>query len=183
MKVLLSVNVPKLGMIGEVVDVKDGFARNYLVPQGLAVEPTPGNLKRIEAEKAAYLEKVAKIKAEVEARAKTVEGKEITIAARANEEGHLYGSVGPAQIVQALSEAGIEIDEKNVQLGEAIRQLDRYDVTIEFEHEVTAGIVVWVVPIHEPGDAEIAVNAAGETVEPPTGEETPGPGEADDLQD
>lgn len=150
-KVLLQANVPNVGIIGDVVQVKAGYARNYLIPQGLAVEPTPGNLKRIEAEKQAYLERVAKEKAEVQARARGIDGKEITIAARANPEGNLYGSVGPAQIVEALAKESIHVEERNVRIGQPIRRLDKHEITLDLGHEVTATIQVWVVPIHEPG--------------------------------
>lgn len=149
MKVLLRANVPNLGMIGEVVEVKTGYARNYLLPQRLATEPTAGNLKRVEAEKAAYLANLAKIKAEIEARAKVVDGKEITIIARANEEGLLYGSVGPAQIVEALARENFSIDEKNVAMPEPIRKLDKYEVPLSFGEGVMAKVTVWVVPLRE----------------------------------
>ena len=149
MKVLLRKNVPHLGKIGEVVNVKPGYARNYLVPQRLAVEPTEGNLKAIEAEKAAYLAELAKQHAEVEAQAAIVAGKEVTIACRANEEGHLYGSVGPAQISAALAEAGVFVDSEYIQLDDPIQQLDKYDVKIRFNEEVSATVHVWIVPVRE----------------------------------
>ncbi len=154
MKIMLCENVPYLGMIGEVVEVKDGYARNYLLPHGLAAEPTAGNLKRIEAEKEAYLARVAKEKAEIEARAQLVDGKEITIAARANEEGHLYGSVGPAQIVEALAAAGIVVDEKDIVLDEPFHTLDKYDIKLNFGHEVTATVGVWIVPVRDESDED-----------------------------
>jgi large subunit ribosomal protein L9 len=149
MKVLLRKNVYNLGQIGDVVDVKPGYARNYLLPQGLAYQPSEANIRRVEGEKAAYLEELARVKAEIEARAKLIEGKEVTIAARANEEGHLYGSVGPAQIVAALAEQNVFVEPRNIQLDDPIRQLDKYDVTIRFDQEVTAAISVWVVPVRE----------------------------------
>lgn len=149
MKVLLRVNVPNLGTIGEVVEVKTGYARNCLLPQRLAIEPTPSNLKKIEAEKKEYLATLAKIKSEIQARATVVDGKQITIAARANEEGQLYGSIGPAQIVEALAKENLHIEEKNVALAEPIRQLEKYEVSLNFGEEITAKISVWVVPIQE----------------------------------
>jgi large subunit ribosomal protein L9 len=151
MKVLLRANVPHLGQIGDVVQVKAGYARNYLVPRGLAAEPTPGNLKRIEVEKQAYLAELAKRKAEVQARAALVDGKEVTIAALANEEGHLYGSIGPAQIVEALARENLHVEEENIVLPEPIRALDKYEVNLRFAEEVTAKINVWVVPAHQEG--------------------------------
>ena len=159
MKVLLRKNVPHLGMIGEVVDVKPGYARNYLVPQRLAVEPTEGNLKAIEAEKAAYLAELAKQHAEIEAKAALVAGKEVTIACRANEEGHLYGSVGPAQVSAALAETGVFVEAEYIQIDTPIQQLDKYDVKIRFSEEVSATVHVWVVPVREANIDEADVPA------------------------
>ena len=104
MKVLLQKNVQNVGKIGDVVEVKAGYARNYLLPQGLAVHPNAVNLRAVEAAKQAYLEELAKIRTELEAKAAVVNGREGTISARANEEGHLYGSIGPAQISAALAD-------------------------------------------------------------------------------
>ncbi|MFW6155397.1 MAG: 50S ribosomal protein L9 [Planctomycetota bacterium] len=176
MRIMLKQNVSNLGMIGDVVTVKDGYARNYLLPYGLADEPTESNLKAIEAAKQAYLEQLAKEKAQIEARAKLVDGKEITIAARANEEGHLYGSVGPAQIVEALSKEHMPVEEKNVVLDEPFHTLDKYEVTLAFGHDITASIIVWVVPVREEGAAEGGEEATrGETeTETPAEEATEG---------
>ena len=150
MKLLLRQSVDKLGHVGDVVDVKTGYARNYLLPYGLAMEPTKANMKSIEAAKQAYLEQAAKERKELEARAELLNGKEITITAMANEEGHLYGSVGPAQIVAALDSEGFHIEEKNVVLDEQIGTLDKYEVTIRFSEDVSAGISVWGVPPNDP---------------------------------
>ena len=151
MKLLLRQTVDKLGHVGDVVEVKSGYARNYLLPRGLAMEPTEANLKAIEAAKQAYIEQLAKQREELEARAKLLDGKEITIAARANEEGHLYGSVGSAQIVAALDGEGFSIEAENVMLDEPISRLDKYEVTIRFSEDVSAMIGVWVVPL---GDSD-----------------------------
>ncbi len=157
MKVLLRKRIRKLGTIGDVVDVKPGYARNYLLPHGLAIMPTAANLKRIEHEKAAYLAQLAKEKEELEARAEVLAGKEITITARANETGHLYGSIGPAQIAYALNEMDIPVSPDEIRLPEAIRQLDKYDVTVELDDDIHATIHVWIVPLHEP-EAEFEPN-------------------------
>ena len=149
MRVLLTKNVAKLGKIGDVVDVKDGYARNYLLPELLAIEPTEANLKAIEAEKQKYLEQLAREREQLEAKAAVIRGKEITITARANVEGHLYGSVGPAQISAALAEDGVFVEAKYIVLDEPIRTLDKYDVQVSFSEDVHATIHVWVVPAHE----------------------------------
>jgi large subunit ribosomal protein L9 len=168
MKLLLRKNVGKLGRIGDIVNVTDGYARNYLVPTGLAIQPTEANIRAVEAQKAAYLAELARQKAELQAAADAIQGKEITISARANEEGHLYGSVGPAQICEALAMERIFLEPENIALEEPIRQLDKYDVVVRFGEDVTATIHVWVVPVRE----------AGEDVPPPPGGEEAPPGEA-----
>ncbi len=157
MKVLLRRNVSKLGKIGDIVDVKSGYARNYLLPQSLAMAPTKGNLKAIEAEKQAYIEQLARERAELEAKAQVIDGKEVTIAARANEEGHLYGSIGPAQIAAALAVDGMFVEAHDIVLDTPIRQLDKYEVQVRFSEDVAATVSVWVVPTHE--DAEEAKDA------------------------
>jgi len=154
MKLLLKENVSRLGKLGEIVEVKAGYARNYLLPQGLAVQPTAGNIKAVEKAKQRYLEEMAKRREELEARAQVLEGKEVTIAARANEEGHLYGSIGPAQIVAALGEQSTLVEPKDIRLDQAIRRLDKYDVTIQLDEDVTATIHVWIVPVHEHQEAK-----------------------------
>ena len=164
MKVLLQKNVQNVGKIGDVVEVKAGYARNYLLPQGLAVEPTEGNLRRVEAEKKACLVELASQKAEIEARAKLVDGKEVTITARANPEGHLYGSVGPAQIVAALAKENLPVEQANVVLDEPIRTLDKYEVKLHFGEGVEAAINVWVVPAHVD---EGPIDASGDSPEGP----------------
>ena len=154
MKLLLRRNVHHLGHIGEVVEVKTGYARNYLIPQGLAVAPTKANLKAIEAQKQAYLAELAREKAALEAQAKSLEGKEFAVAARANPEGQLYGSVGPAQIALAVAKEGLAIDARNIVLDEPIRKLDKCQVTVRFAEDVEATISVWVVPLRESEDGQ-----------------------------
>ncbi len=180
MKVLLRRNVSKLGNIGDVVEVKSGYARNYLLPQSLAMAPTKGNLKVIEEEKQAYLEQLARERAELEAKAQVIDGKEVTISARANEEGHLYGSVGPAQIVAALAADGMFVDPHDIVLDTPIRQLDKYEVQVRFSEDVAATVGVWIVPTHEEGeeaqDAPPAENAQADR----TGDEDQ-PADAEDA--
>jgi len=149
MKVLLRRNVSKLGKIGDVVDVKEGFARNYLLPQKLAVVPNRANVRSVELEQQRYLQELAAKRSDLEARVAVLAGKEITIQARANEEGVLYGSIGPAQIVAALAEQNLFAEPENVLLDSPIRKLDRYTVKIELAEGIGAEIFVWIVPVHE----------------------------------
>ena len=152
MKVLLRRNIPKLGTIGDVVEVKAGYARNCLIPQRLALAPSEGNLRAIEAEKQAYLQQLALERKEMETQAQLIQGKEVTIASRANEEGHLYGSVGPAQVAAALAAEGVFIEAEQIVLDTPIRQLDKYDLVVRFGHDVNATIHVWIVPRHGDDD-------------------------------
>jgi large subunit ribosomal protein L9 len=149
MKVLLRRNVKKLGVIGDVVVVRDGYARNYPIPKGLATVPSEANLRAIEREKEAYLAELAQQKTELETQAKLLSGREFSISARANPEGHLYGSIGPAQIAAAIGEEGIAVDPGDIVLDEPIRRLDKYEVPVRFAEDVEAKVVLWVVPTHD----------------------------------
>ena len=180
MKVLLRRNVRKLGIIGEVVDVKPGYARNYLLPEGLAVAPSAANLKSVENEKAAYLAELATVKAELRARAQLLTGKEFTLTARANEEGNLYGSIGPAQIASALAAEQVFIEAEYVVIDEPIRRLDKYDLTIRFAEDVTATIHLWVVPVHEgEGEDQSAPPEASDPATQPSDATEDAPGDQD----
>lgn len=147
MKVLLRKNVYKLGQIGDVVEVKNGYGRNFLIPQGLAYIPSEANIRAVENEKARYLEELARQRVELETRAKEINGKEVTITARANTEGILYGSVGPAQIAAAFSEVGVHVNADEIVMHEPIRKLDRHEVNVRLGHEVKAVVYVWVTPL------------------------------------
>jgi large subunit ribosomal protein L9 len=147
MKVLLRKNVYKLGNIGDVVNVKDGYGRNFLIPQGLAYIPSDANLRPVENEKARYLEELAKLRVELETRAKGIDGKEVTITARANTEGVLYGSVGPAQIAAAFSEIDVHINADEIIMHEPIRKLDKHEVNVRLGQDIKATVFVWVTPL------------------------------------
>ena len=117
-------------------------------------------------------------RAVLEQRAKLLDGKEFTINARANEEGHLYGSVGPAQIAAVVNAEGIIVEAENIVLDEPIRMLDKYEVPVEFAEGVRATVVIWVVPPRE-SDPDGAGADAGDEAEPPEG---PAPDDAGDRE-
>ncbi|MCK6455976.1 MAG: 50S ribosomal protein L9 [Phycisphaerae bacterium] len=146
MKLLLRKDIPKLGLAGDMVDVKPGFARNYLLPQHLALEPTKANLKKIEEDKRRAAEERARRHEMMRQEAARLAGKEITIKAAANEEGHLYGSVGPRDIARALVAEGFGIHVDQVRMDEPIKQLDARTVSIVFTDDIRAEVKVWVVP-------------------------------------
>lgn len=145
MQVLLTKDVRKLGHVGDVVEVKAGYARNYLYPQQLAIEPTEENLKGIEeAKKAATLERARRNQA-FEALREKLKDFQLTIEAAANPEGTLYGSVGPAKVADSLRAHGFEVLAAHVSLDPPIRTLDTRQVTLEFTDEISTQIKVWVV--------------------------------------
>jgi large subunit ribosomal protein L9 len=146
MKVLLRQDVANLGVIGDVVEVGEGYARNYLLPQNIGVKPTSGNVKKIEAEKVAR-ELAAKQRLEVlKAVAAKLAGTSVTIKAKANELGHLFGSVTEQHIADALAVEGYKVELAQVALAAPIRTLDKFRVPIKLAEGIEAEIDVWVVP-------------------------------------
>jgi large subunit ribosomal protein L9 len=144
MRLLLLQDVRKLGHLGDVVEVTAGYARNYLLPQRLATEPTEENIKAIEDKRrAASAERALRTKqySELVAQLKDVE---ITIEAAANPEGTLYGSVGEKDIASALNAKGFPVRPDHVILSGHIRTLDTRMVTLEFTEEISTEVKVWI---------------------------------------
>lgn len=146
MKVILTENIPSLGMPGTIVDVARGYARNFLIPQGKALEATPGNLAHFEAQRSRIMEQVDKEKEAAQELAARLAEVSLTIPQRVGESGRLYGSVTNAVIAQTLEEKGFTVDRKQVELEEPIKRLGSYEVTIRLAPEVKARIKVEVAP-------------------------------------
>ena len=143
-KVILRRNVENLGEIGDIASVKPGYARNYLIPQGLAYYATPASLKAIEAEKKRW-EKIKAIeKADAEKLAAQLADLQISVPMKVGEEGKLYGSVTSQMIADELALRGYEIDKKNVLIEEPIKTLGIFDVKVKLFQDVTANLKVWV---------------------------------------
>lgn len=146
MKLLLIEDVQHVGKQGEVVEVKPGFGRNYLIPQGLATYVTPDALVRIEKHKAKVEAlRLAKL-ADLKVTAKQLEKLSITIEANANEEGHLYGSVTATDIVAALLKEKFKLEEHNIRLEGPLKELGLYNVAVHLAQDVDLEVKVWVVP-------------------------------------
>ena len=147
MELLLAHDVKDLGKAGDIVSVKAGYARNYLVPQGLALVPTDANVRRVEEDrKRREAEVTARKQRQAEAAA-ALEGTSVTVKAQANEQGHLFGSVDEKDIAEALQALGHKIDAGQIMLAEPIRQLDRFRVPVRVADGVEATIDLWVVPL------------------------------------
>jgi len=145
MEVILRTDVPKLGKAGDVVKVKDGYARNYLIPKGYAIPANKKNLKALEKERQIILAKAERQRKKLEELADKLEGMVITIYRKKIEEDRIYGSVTPLDIVNALKEKGIEIDKRFVGLEEPIKTLGTFDVPIHVLHDREVVIKVEVV--------------------------------------
>jgi large subunit ribosomal protein L9 len=146
MKVLLCEDIKKLGWFGDVVEVNNGYARNYLLPQGLAKVASEESIKSIAEEKAKRAEKRIEQTKRLEDAAKAVEGAEAVVAAKANEQGHLYGSVTAEQIAANLREQGFLVANEVVHLHEHIKQVGTHTITLKFSDKVAANINLVVVP-------------------------------------
>jgi large subunit ribosomal protein L9 len=145
MKILLQRNVDKLGKIGDIVDVAPGYGRNYLLPQGVAVDVTKDNLHRFESMKRRLLALEKETKEKFEVLGTELEKASCTIIANASEEGRLYGSVTARDVAQQYASDGLEIDPKCILLEEPIRELGIYKVRIRLHSEVECEAKVWVV--------------------------------------
>jgi large subunit ribosomal protein L9 len=144
MKIILLDDVPKLGRRGEVRDVSDGYARNYLVPQKLALAATAGNLRNLESIKATQDGRVSRLRAQAEAQAQAIEALSFSQVRQASDEGRLFGSVGRADIAAFLLQNGVDVDRRRVMLDEPIKALGEFSVPIRLHSEVTAQLKVSV---------------------------------------
>jgi len=145
MKVILIQDIPSLGTIGDVITVKDGYARNYLIPQGKAIRATTQNVKALEHQKRVLKDKLNKIKRDAEKLARHIENISCTVAKPVGEGEKLFGSVTSKDIEDALKAEGIDIDRKKILLDEPIKTLGVYTVPIKVHPEVLANLKVWVV--------------------------------------
>jgi large subunit ribosomal protein L9 len=145
MKVLLCEDVKELGWLGDVVEVSTGYARNYLLPQRLAIIPTKGNLRSL-AKEAAKRAEQRKLEIErLKEAAAAAEGAEAVVAAKANEQGVLFGSVGAHEIAENLRAQGFKVADEMVWLAEHIKQVGTHKVTLKFDKDLTATVNVVVV--------------------------------------
>ncbi len=148
MEVILLENIGNLGVLGDKVEVKAGFGRNFLIPQGKAVPATEAAIAEFEARRADLEAAAAEALAAAEARAATINELDvITIAANAGEEGKLFGSIGTRDIAEAITAAGCEVEKSEVRLPEgALRETGEYEVDVQVHGDVTATITLAVVP-------------------------------------
>ena len=145
MKIILKKDIASLGQAGEIVTVKNGYARNYLIPQGFAAMATDGNLRAFEVESKAATLRLQRSQREAQDLAAKLEKLSLTVSVQVGEEEKLFGSVTSQNIADLLADNGFEIDKKKILLEDPIKALGVYDVPVKLHQDVTAMVKVWVV--------------------------------------
>jgi large subunit ribosomal protein L9 len=145
MKVILTQDVPKVGKKNEIKEVADGYARNFLLPRGLAKAANDSALKQLEAEQAQALIEAETDLAKTQEAVAALDGNEFEIAAKMGDEGKLYGSITAAKIARALQEKGVEVKKNQIKLAAPIKETGEHDVTLEFPHGLEAKIKLIVI--------------------------------------
>ena len=177
MKIILKEDVANLGYKDDVVEVKNGYGRNYLIPQGKAILATPSALKVLAENLKQRAHKIAKIKADAEAIAATLAGVSLSIPAKVSETGTIYGSVSNIQVAEALEAKGHKVDRKIISIKETVKQVGQYVATVRLHKEVAVEIPFEVVaenaPVVEEAPVEAAPAVEAPAVEAPAQEEAP----------
>jgi large subunit ribosomal protein L9 len=185
-QVLLREDVEDLGARGEIVKVKAGYARNYLLPRKLAVQATASNVKQIEQERAALLKKEAKERGSAESQAAQLGSLSLNFQRRVGEHGMLYGSVTSMDIAEALKERGYEIDRRRIRLSDAIKEVGEYSVQVRLHREVNVEIPVIVTGEGSAQTATAATaapasEASGAGAQPATGTDAAAPAPSEET--
>ncbi len=147
MQIILTQDVENLGRAGDIVKVRPGYARNYLLPRGLALVATRGNLAQVEHHRRAIAREQAKLRAELEAKAKQLEGVSVSIARKVGQENKIFGSVTNKDVAEALAAQNIEIDRKYIQLDEPLRTTGTFEVPVRFSQDIEVALKVNVVGV------------------------------------
>jgi large subunit ribosomal protein L9 len=147
-QLILTQPMPQLGQAGDLVKVRPGFARNYLVPQGLATFATQNNLRMVEKHRQRLKEMEEARRADLQNLAAQIAQRSLTIEANANAEGHLYGSVNADQIAAALRTEGFAIEAENVRIEGPLKELGLYSIKVHLAQDIDSEVKLWVVPTH-----------------------------------
>ena len=176
---LLTENVDSLGIVGDVVKVRTGYARNFLLPRDLATEPTDEKIKEVASRRVEAERQVANLRTQREAMAKKLDGLEITIQRSCNDLGLLYASVTQQDIAAALTTLGFEVKPRDVRIAHTIKRIDTYDVVVKFDADLGASIKLWIVAdrkIDEDEREEMEFDNEGKLIEKPARDAASEPG-------
>ncbi|HRQ71486.1 MAG TPA: 50S ribosomal protein L9 [Phycisphaerales bacterium] len=180
-QLLLTENVDNLGIVGDVVSVRVGYARNYLLPMGMATEPSEERLAALAAKRAAAEKQLAELRKQREGIIGRLAGVEITLERSCNDQGILYGAVTQQDIATALTGLGYPVKPREVRLPQTIKRVDTYDVHVKFDTDLEADVKVWVVPdrkIEEDQREEMEFDNEGNLIEKRPNRQKGGQGEA-----
>jgi large subunit ribosomal protein L9 len=169
-KLLLTENVDSLGIVGDVVRVRSGYARNYLLPFGLATEPSEDLIKDLAAKRAEAEKQLAALRKQRETMISKLDGQELTMVRACNDQGQLYGSVTQQDIATALQEVGFDIKPREVRLPGTIKRVDTFDIHIKVDSDLGADIKLWVVAdraLDVDAEPEMEFDSEGELIERP----------------
>ncbi len=165
-KLLLKESIKNVGKVGDVVEVSPGYARNYLLPKELAVQPTPSNVKKVE-ERRKEIERQEREKREQQAALiKQLEGVEVTLERRANQQGRFFGSVSATDIAKSLQAQGYNIEAGDINLPGKLDQINNYTVQVKFAEDLAGDIKVWVAPDADSKAAMDSARKAAKDAEP-----------------
>ena len=176
---LLTENVDSLGIVGDVVKVRTGYARNFLLPRDLATEPTDEKIKEVASRRVEAERQVADLRTQREAMAKKLDGLEITIQRSCNDLGLLYASVTQQDIAAALTTLGFEVKPRDVRIAHTIKRIDTYDVVVKFDADLGASIKLWIVAdrkIDEDEREDMEFDNEGKLIEKPARDAKSEPG-------
>jgi large subunit ribosomal protein L9 len=160
LELLLTENVDNLGIVGDVVTVRSGFARNYLLPRGMATTPSDEMIQALATKRAEAEKELARVREMRKSMVERLDGFEVTLERSCNDQGLLYGSVTQKDIADALAEHDFEVKAREVRLPHTIKRLDSYEVLVRFDSELEATIKLWVV-----ADREMDVDEEREEME------------------
>ena len=144
LKLLLQESIKNVGRVGDIVEVSPGYARNYLLPRGLAVQPTPGNVKKVEARRKEIERQERERREQQERMIQQLSGVEVHLERRANEQGHLFGSVTATDIAKGLQTQGFNVQPGDVILPGRLDRIDTYAVQVRFAEDLSTEVKVWV---------------------------------------
>ena len=176
-ELLLLDNVDNLGIVGDVVKVRPGYARNFLLPRALATTPSKGAIERLAERRAQVEAEMKALRAEQEKLIQRLDGHEITLERSANEQGILYGGVSQHEIGEALREEGFAIEDRYVRIGETIKRLDSYMIPVVIDRELKTEIKLWVVSDKPAEELESEEEGEGDGAEEASDEAAAAPAE------
>lgn len=161
-KLVLRKDIDKLGFCGDVVEVSQGYARNFLLPHHLALEPTKANLKKIEVDKKVAAAERERKRAILVGVLERLSGAEVTISAACNPEGHLYGSVGPREISRALMDEGHTVQPDQIKMSQNIKEIGTLEVAVVLADDLRTNVKVWIVREKSADDLEADKDVANQ---------------------